>query len=167
LVRAVLFDLGDTMIDEEKIKGGHLWEATLQKLPHLDEVLTELKKRGYKLGVVTNTSTSREEHVRVAMRRIDIEKHFDVVVTSVDLGFGKPDERIFFTALRKLGVRPEEAAMVGNRLDTDILGGNRAGMKTILLKRDNRYPTEPSSAQEKPTRTITSLEELPRVLSEI
>lgn len=167
MVRAVLFDLGDTMIDEEKITGGHLWEATLQKLPHLDEVLTELKKRGYKLGVVTNTSTSREEHVRVAMRRIDIEKHFDVVVTSVDLGFGKPDERMFFTALRKLWVSPEEAAMVGNRLDTDILGGNRAGMKTILLRWNDRTPAQASSQQEEPTRTITSLKELPKVLSEI
>jgi HAD superfamily hydrolase (TIGR01662 family) len=167
LVRAVLFDLGDTMIDEEKIMGGHLWEATLQKLPHLDEVLTELKKRGYKLGVVTNTSTSREEHVRVAMQRIDIEKHFDVVVTSVDLGFGKPDERIFFTALRKLGVRPEETVMVGNRLDTDILGGKRAGMKTILLRWNDRTRAQASSQQEEPPRTITSLKELPKVLSEI
>jgi putative hydrolase of the HAD superfamily len=123
--------------------------------------------RGYKLGVITNTVTSREEHVRLAMRRIDIEKYFDVVVTSVDLGIGKPDETIFLSALRTLGVTPEEAVMVGNRVDTDILGGNRAGMKTILLKWNDRHPTEPLSAQEKPTRTITSLEELPRAISEI
>jgi len=167
LLKAVLFDLGDTMIVEETIVGGHLWEATLQKLPHLDEVLAELKTRGYKLGVVTNTVTSREEHVRLAMRRINIEKYFDVVVTSVDLGFRKPDERIFFTALRTLGVRPEEAAMVGNRLDTDILGGNRAGMKTILLRWNDRTRAQASSQQEEPPRTITSLKELPKVLSEI
>jgi len=75
--------------------------------------LTELKRRGYKLGVITNTVTSREEHVRLALRKIDVEKYFDVIVTSVDVGFNKPDERIFLTALKALNVRPEESVMVG------------------------------------------------------
>jgi HAD superfamily hydrolase (TIGR01549 family) len=91
-------------------------DRALQKLPHLDEVLSELKQRGFKLGVITNTVTSREEHVRIALRRIDCEKYFDVIVTSVDAGCNKPDEKIFLTALKAVNVKPEEAMMVGNQV---------------------------------------------------
>ena len=141
--------------------GKHLWEATaLQKLPHLDEVLTELKQRGYKLGVISNTVTSREEHVRIALRRIDCEKYFDAVVTSVDLGCNKPDKKIFLTALKMLGVKPKEAVMVGDRIKTDIVGGNRIGMKTILFRWNKRYPEKITSQEEKPTYIIKSMKEL-------
>jgi len=167
LIRAVFFDLGDTLVAEESVGKKHLWEATLQKLPYLDEVLKELKRRGYKLGIITNTVISREEHVRMALRRIDIEKYFDVIVTSVDVGFNKPDERIFLTALKGVNVKPEEAVMVGNRISADILGGNRIGMKTILFKWNERYLNEIKSPEEQPTCVINSLKELPKILAEI
>ncbi len=167
MIRAVFFDLGDTLIVEEAAGGKHLWEAALQKLPHLDEVLTELKRRSLKLGIITNTITSREEHVRMALRKIDIEKYFSIVITSVDVGHEKPDERIFMTALRALKVKPHEAVMVGNRIGADIVGGNRMGMKTILFKWNRRYDERIRSPEEKPTRTIKSLRELPHVLQEI
>jgi len=167
LIRAVFFDLGDTLIVEDVVAGRHLWEVALKKLPYLDEVLTELKKKGYKLGIITNTVTSREEHVRMALRKIDVEKYFDAILTSVDVGHEKPDERIFMTALRKLRVKPNEAVMVGNRIGADIMGGNRMGMKTILFKWNKRYPEKITSPEEQPARTIKSLKELPFVLQEI
>ena len=167
MIRAVLFDLGDTLIAEEAAGGKHLWEVKLTKLPYLDEVLAELKRKGFKLGIITNTVTSREEHVRVALRKIDVEKYFDYIITSVDAGHEKPDERIFMTALRALRTKPYEAVMVGNRISSDIVGGNRMGMITILFKWNKRYNERVTSQEEQPTRTIRSLRELPRVLEEI
>lgn len=168
MIRAVFFDLGDTLIVEESMPGKHLWEGdSLEKLPHLDEVLAELKKRGYKLGVISNTVTSREEHVRMALRKIDVEKYFDAVVTSVDVGCNKPEKKVFLTALKKLKVKPEESVMVGDRVRTDILGGNRIGMKTILFRWNKRYPEKVESAEEKPSRTIKSLRKLPQILKEL
>lgn len=167
MIRAVFFDLGDTLIAEEDIAGRHLWEATLKRLPHLDKVLIELKRKGFKLGIITNTVTSREEHVRKALRKINVEKYFGVIVTSVDVGHEKPDERIFMTALRALRVKPKEAVMVGNRVSADIVGGNRMGMKTILFKWNKRYPERITSPEEQPTRSIRSLKELPFILEEI
>jgi putative hydrolase of the HAD superfamily len=105
--------------------------------------------------------------VRLALRKIDVEKYFDVIVTSVDVAFNKPDERIFLTALKALNVKPEESVMVGNRISADIIGGNRIGMKTILYKWNERYLDIIQSPQEEPTRTITSLKELLKVLDEI
>ena len=167
MIRAVFFDLGDTLIVEEEVAGKHLWEVTLKKLPYLDEVMTELKKKGYKLGIITNTVTSREEHVRTALRKIDVEKYFDVIITSVDIGHEKPDERIFMTALRMLNVKPKDAVMVGNRVSADVVGGNRMGMKTILFKWNKRYPEKITSPEEQPTHTIDSLKELLLVLQEM
>jgi len=167
LIRAVFFDLGDTLVAEEDIGSKHLWEVTLKKLPHFDEVLTELKRKGFKVSIITNTVSSREEHVRAALRKIDAEKYFNAIVTSVDVGHDKPDERIFLTALRKVRVKPEEAVMVGNRVSTDIVGGNRTGMKTILFRWNKRYPEKITSPEEQPTRTIKSLVELPPMLREI
>jgi putative hydrolase of the HAD superfamily len=167
MIRAIFFDLGDTLVVEEDVVDKHLWEVTLKKLPDLDEVLTELKKKGYKLGIITNTVTSTEEHVRQALRKIDVEKYFDVIATSVDIGHEKPDERIFMTAMRKLKVKPAEAVMVGNRISADIAGGNRMGMKTILFRWNRRYPEKMTSPEEQPTCTIRSLRELPIVLQGI
>jgi len=167
LIRAVFFDLGDTLIAEEAVGGKHLWEAKLTKLPYLDEVLAHLERKGFKLGIITNTVTSREKHVRAALRRINVERYFDYIITSVDVGHEKPDERIFMTALRGLRIKPYEAVMVGNRISTDIVGGNRMGMKTILFKWNKRYKERIISKEEQPTRTIRSLRELPRVLEEI
>ncbi len=167
MIRAVFFDLGDTLVVEEAVGSKHLWEVTLTKLPYLDEVLAELKRKGYKLGIITNTVTSHEEHVRLALQKIDIEKYFDVIFTSVDVGHEKPDERIFMTALRALKVKPHEAIMIGNRISTDIVGGNRLGMKTILLKWNKRYNERITSNEEKPAHTIKSLRELLLALEEI
>jgi putative hydrolase of the HAD superfamily len=133
----------------------------------LDEVLAELKRKGYKLGIITNTITSREEHVRIALRKIGVEKYFDVILTSVDVGHEKPDERIFMTALRELKVKPHEAIMVGNRISTDIVGGNRMDMKTVLMKWNKRYNERITSDEEKPAHTIKSLRELLFVLEQI
>ena len=167
MIRAVFFDLGDTLIAEEATGGKHLWEAKLTKLPYLDEVLVELKRKGFKLGIITNTVTSREEHVRMALRKMDVEKYFDYIITSVDAGHEKPDERIFMTALRALRTKPYEAVMVGNRISADIVGGNRMGMITILFKWNKRYNERMISPEEQPTRTIRSLRELPSVLEKI
>jgi FMN phosphatase YigB (HAD superfamily) len=57
--------------------------------------------------------------------------------------------------------------MVGNRISTDIVGGNRMGMKTVLLKWNKRYNERTTSDEEKPAHTIKSLRELLLVLEEI
>jgi len=132
-VVAVFFDLGDTLIVEESVGGRNLWEVELQKIPCVDELLQKLKQR-YKLGIITNIVTSRERHVRMALKKIGLDQCFNIILTSVDADYDKPDEKIFLNALKALNVQPEEAVMVGNRISTDIVGANRIGMKTILFK---------------------------------
>lgn len=165
MIRAILFDLGDTLITEESVGDEHTPNAKLEKVPQIDEVLKDLKRR-YKLAVVTNTSTSREKDIRLALRGIGIEHYFDAVVTSVDIGHEKPDQEIFCEVLRRLRVRPEESVMVGNRIKTDVLGANKLGIVSILFKWNNRYEEQITSSLEKPSHIIRSMSQLPLILFE-
>lgn len=166
VVKAVFFDLGDTIIVEEE-QDKHLWEADLKMLPYVDEVLAELKRRNYIIGLITNTVTSREIHVRAALRRLGIEHYFDVVITSVDVGVEKPNEEIFINALRRIDVKPWEAVMVGNRISKDIVGANRVGMISVLIKWRNKYREEALTDLEKPKYEISSLRELIEILNKL
>jgi len=89
------------------------------------------------------------------------------VVVSTDVGYRKPDEGIFRIALEKLGLRAGEVVMVGNRPSTDILGGNKLGMKTVLIRWSNRYPEKATCELEQPTYIIHSLREFLPIIQEL
>ena len=166
MIKAILFDLGDTLVSEESVGDEHMPNAELEKVPHADAVLKRLRGK-YKLAVVTNTSTSNENDIKLVLRKVGLEDYFDAVVTSVDVGHEKPDREIFCEVLARLRVKPTEAVMIGNRIKTDILGANRLGIVSVLFKWNDRYPEEISSPLEKPTYTIGSLERLPQILSDL
>ncbi len=63
---------------------------------------------------------------------------------------GKPQPAMFFVALEKMGLRPEEALAIGDRLDTDILGGQRAGCRTALVLSGVTTPEELAAFEPKP-----------------
>ena len=92
-------------------------------------VLGTLKARGYRLGVIANQVPGTAER----LRNWDILQYFDVIAPSAELGMAKPDPAIFLWALQKAGCKPENAAMIGDRIDNDILPAKALGMKTIRV----------------------------------
>lgn len=126
--------------------------------PYPDAVptLTELKCRGYKLGIIANQNLGAKER----LKKWDLFQYFDVIAISAELGIEKPDLAIFKWALRKAGCLPQNAAMVGDRLDNDIVPANKMGMPSVRLVRGIRACQEPQSPAEQPTYTITTLSEL-------
>jgi putative hydrolase of the HAD superfamily len=165
VLKAVFFDLGDTLIVEQGNR--HLGEASFDAVPQAEETLVELRQKGFKLGIIANTTISREKDVRKTLQQLGLESYFDFIVTSVDAGCEKPDGRIFSVALQALGIKACEAVMVGDRVAKDIVGGNRMGMITILFKWNQRYPETASRREEQPTFKIRHLRELPHVLDRI
>lgn len=101
-------------------------------VPGVKEMLEILKEK-YKLAIVANAITKVS---RVALKKLDLEKYFDTIVLSRDLGARKPDPEIFNYALRSMWVKGNEAVHVGNSLKTDVQGGKNAGMKTVWIKGD-------------------------------
>ena len=96
-------------------------------------VFEELRRHGLKIGLVSNTS--RDLPTFVDHHRLDV----DGSVSSGSFGWVKPHGSIFLAVLERLGVRPEEAAMVGDSLADDIEGARALGIRAFLLDREDRH----------------------------
>jgi putative hydrolase of the HAD superfamily len=110
-------------------------------------VLAELRRAGLKLGLVSNTSRDLDAFVRHF--GIDV----DAWISSGAHGKVKPSPLIFAAALDLLGVRAEDAVMVGDSPEDDVEGARAAGLRAILLDRAGRFPEH--------AERIESLRELP------
>jgi len=111
----------------EKAANFELFEDTLP-------VLAELRAHGLKIGLVSNTG--RDLAAFVAHHALDV----DAAVGSAKHGKTKPHPAIFLSALEELGVRAEEAAMVGDSPEDDIAGARALGMRAFLVDREGRFP---------------------------
>ena len=131
-------------------------------LPDVLPCLAALDGR-FRLGVLAN----QPGPVRAALRRDGVADHVDVWAVSEDVGYDKPDPRLFRHALASAGVGGGRAVMVGNRLDMDVRPARAAGMGTVWVVR-GEAPDHPTSDQlAEPDRWVAGLAELPAVLAEL
>jgi HAD superfamily hydrolase (TIGR01549 family) len=128
------------------------WEHA-QNFDIFDDVLptlAELRRHGLLIGLVSNTGRDLDEFVRHHGLNVDAS------LSSGRHGKTKPHPTIFRAALELLGVEPEAAVMVGDSIDDDVEGARAAGIRGLLLDRENRYP----EVEEK----LTDLRPLPAAL---
>lgn len=92
-------------------------------------------KQQVKVGIITNGSVERQK-AKIAYTNLD--RCFDTVIISEEVGFSKPDKRIFEMALKRLDVNPEETLFVGDDLEKDIDGCQQAHIKGIWFNPDMR-----------------------------
>ncbi len=99
-----------------------------------DDAINCLKNipEDYNLALLTNGAAELQ---REKISCTGIEKYFKEIIISGEVGYGKPDKRIFQLALSRFGVSPEQAIMVGDSLQSDISGAKAAGIRTIWLNR--------------------------------
>jgi putative hydrolase of the HAD superfamily len=119
-------------------------------------VLERLAAR-YRLGVVSNFTGNLEP----CLAELELLSLFAAVLDSGVLGIAKPDERIFTRALAGVGVRAEEAWMVGDNLEADIRPAHRLGLRTCWLTPPDRV----GPADFAPTARIARLTELERAVA--
>jgi putative hydrolase of the HAD superfamily len=115
--------------------------------PGAVEAVRELKRRGYRLGVVSNA----DGRVRKLLETAGFSPFLEVVIDSSEVGLEKPDPRIFFAATDRLGIAPETCAYVGDIYPVDVIGARAAGMRPILIG---------DGAAEEDVERIARLEEL-------
>ncbi|MFW6026912.1 MAG: HAD family hydrolase [Candidatus Woesearchaeota archaeon] len=97
------------------------------------DLLKKLKKKKIKTGIVTNLNSL------IQLKKINylgISKYIDVVVTSEESSREKPHSSIFLLALHKLNVKPNEVIMVGDSIESDILGANSLNIDSLLLDKN-------------------------------
>lgn len=121
------------------------YRKKLVKREGLREVTENLRKRGYRLGVISNIMSLR--FVPQILKEYGIEHLFESIVLSSVCGIRKPDRRIFDLALEELGVSAEEACYVGDTVSRDLLGARNAGWG-CMVKIDNPAVSRKDEAYE-------------------
>ena len=137
------------------------WKRELEKLyDGAPELLESLKSKGYKIGVIANQFPGTVDR----LTNWGIIDYFDVVFASAEEGVRKPDPEIFNRALRYAGCLPEEALMVGDRIDCDVLPANKLGWNTVrILQGLGKYGVV-RAPEEEADYTVSSLFELAELL---
>lgn len=117
--------------------------------------LKELSSR-YKIGIIANQEPGTCER----LNQYGILKYIDLVIASAEEGIAKPDRRIFELALKRSECSAEQAVMIGDRIDNDILPAKKIGMKTIWIRQGfGKYWTI-QDKKEEPDYIIDGLSEL-------
>lgn len=130
-------------------------EERIEPFPGALDTLDELRKRGVQLALLTNGSAE--------IQRRRIEKHrlvplFDYILIEGEFGVGKPDQRVYLHTLDQLKVQPEEAWMVGDNLEWEVVIPQQLGIFAIWLDTLGKGLPENSSIH--PDRVIRDLPEL-------
>lgn len=131
--------LQDFKIDEEKISSiseplSVIWETNFYKRrcrEEVPEMLEKLKQRGYKLGVISNTTSKTQ--VFSTLEEYKIRDYFSCVCLSSVTGIRKPNKEIFEEALQKVGSMPQNTVYVGDQIARDVVGSKAAGYALVIL----------------------------------
>lgn len=104
--------------------------------PETIEALSDLRKVGYLLGVITN----RSKPIYNEMLENGLDLHFDFYLTGSQLGAYKPRKEIFENLVSFTGHSKDELLYVGDNYYADVLGARNAGIETVLLNWNGLYP---------------------------
>lgn len=120
----------------------------------VEETLEELRRRGLHVGMVSNIDQDHLEHL---LEIAGIREHFHSLLSSEVAGSCKPDQRFFRQALERAGCEAAAAMFVGDSLPQDIVGSNRAGMRSVLIWSGEGEPPE---VEDRPAHVIRAIPEL-------
>lgn len=123
--------------------------------PDVKEILSLLSKK-YKLGIIANQVAGTQERIN----NWGIGKYFDIVVSSTEAGFAKPDLKIFQIAFAQAHCNPNHAVMIGDRLDNDITTAKKLGMKTVWVRQGFAKYQSVHNKSDKPDYIIENISEI-------
>jgi HAD superfamily hydrolase (TIGR01662 family) len=153
------FDLPDDTIEHIVHLDHSAWSNSLTVEPEVLDVLKGLQDAGYAMGLVSNVSLYPDLMQR-DLERLGLAAYLKAAVFSSEVGYRKPDARIFRVALERVGVEPQQAVFVGDRLYDDVGGAQAVGMRAVQT-RQFRQEEDPEA---RPDAVIDHLRELPEVL---
>ena len=163
IIRNSLLELGlpdETLAVSTGLASMRLREQRYQLVPQASEVLNRLRETFPRLALLTNGSSVMQ---RGKIQLFELEHFFDHIQIEGEFGVGKPDARAYRHVLNMLGVNPEEALMVGDNYEADVLGALTVGMAAIWA--NFKHQERPAISPAKPFQTIQSFSELLTVLA--
>jgi len=145
-----------TLIDKYHFREVAPYHTELEELYKEAPAVIKALAEKYELGVIANQLDGLKERLEA----FSLLEHFKYIISSWDVKVMKPDIRIFEYALDKANCKPQNACMIGDRLDNDILPAKSLGMKTVWIKQGFGALQKPLSESEEPDFTINKLSEL-------
>ena len=130
-------------------------DRNVHLFPKAREALQFFVERQIPLVLVTNGTKKGQ---RAKIERFELEGYFDEILIEGEMGFGKPDPRVYKKALGFLGALPSTVWSVGDNLEWDVFAPQRLGKRGIW--HDHASRGLPASSPEKPSRVINRVHEL-------
>ncbi len=159
----------EDLIRVNAIKLNQLYRDSLSTrvaFPETYEVIVNLYRRGYRLGLVSNTTSSVE--VPALLRDMHIRGCFETVILSTVNGKRKPDPNILLDATERMKIDPAKCAYIGDQPSRDVAAARQAGFaKSIIIRHEskaNRVVDDDPALE--PDHRITNLKELLAIFPE-
>ena len=150
VTEALCLEMSDRFLDFCAIKSGVVDGA--------HELMDYLKQRGYRMHM---TSNGFHEVQYKKLASCGLRDYFDTIILSEDAGANKPSTAFFDYALQCSGASRETTLMIGDNLQTDILGALNAGIDALLF---NRWNVELHNLPQTPTFVVSGLREIINIL---
>jgi putative hydrolase of the HAD superfamily len=115
------------VIDQEQVA----WFNGILPSPHARPVLLHLRQEGVKTAIVSNAAFPPRS-MRDQLRHLELFDLFDATVYSSEVGIRKPNPAIYEAALGLVGVAPQRALFIGDRMREDVRGPRGVGMEAVL-----------------------------------
>ncbi len=158
VVRLALAELG---VRDTELAGkigdayARLRDEGIEPLPDAIETVCWLRTSGCALALLTNGAGPAQ---RKKIIRFGLEELFDVILVEGEVGFGKPDARVYELALSRLRVSAQDAWMVGDNLEWDVAAPQKLGLFSIWIDRKGQGP--PPSTSVRPDLIVRGLSDL-------
>jgi putative hydrolase of the HAD superfamily len=136
-------------------------EGYVKPYPHVATTLSELVRRGYKVGMISD-APAFQAWTRLA--GLGLHKIFDFVISFDDSGEKKPSRLPFEAGMRRLDLPASKIMMVGDNPKRDIAGAKRLGMVTVLAKYGSLMLPDPKDEMQKADYVIGGIRELLKIL---
>ncbi|MBQ8172131.1 MAG: HAD family hydrolase [Oscillospiraceae bacterium] len=145
-------------LDRFGISFGEKWDGSFSApYEKAEKVLSALGAK-YKLGVVANQPLNIRKRMENEWR---LAEYFDLMIISAEVGFSKPDLRLFREALYKAQTTAEKCVMIGDKLTNDIAPAKKLGFKSVWIRQEWGGLQTATSQELEPDIVIDSLSELP------
>ena len=132
----------------------------LELNPCAKQLLSQISRQ-YKIGLISNFTYAPV--IYAALRKLDVNRFLNAVLVSEDVGWRKPNRKIFQEALRRLGVNAEDTVYVGDSPLEDIGGAAAGGMKTIFLPSQFYTLEDLRESHQKPDAIVKNVCELSKI----
>jgi putative hydrolase of the HAD superfamily len=162
---AEIFSVAKLLLDESRLTAYRkFWEPATVTDPDVAPLLDQLRGRGIKVGVLSNTVWPREWHEEI-FARDGVLDLLDGAVYTCEIPWTKPHPEAFRAAMNAVGADdPSRCVFVGDRPFDDIYGAKQVGMRAVLVPHSEIPESQRGHTDGEPDAVVTRLAQLPSVI---